>query len=192
MTNPDQSAQNDFVGQILLAMPAMSDPRFERAVIYMCAHNADGAMGIVINKTLDSIDFRELLGELVITVGPGFRDVPVHFGGPVENQRGFVLHSKDYSHTETLLVDDSIGLTATIKVLRDMASGDGPARSILALGYAGWGPGQLESEIHQNAWLTVPASDELLFDSANDEKWERAFNSIGVDLSVLSGSSGRA
>jgi putative transcriptional regulator len=192
MTNPDQSAQNDFVGQILLAMPAMTDPRFERAVIYMCAHNADGAMGIVINKTLDSIDFRELLGELVITVGPGFRDVPVHFGGPVENQRGFVLHSKDYSHTETLLVDDSIGLTATIKVLRDMASGDGPARSILALGYAGWGPGQLESEIHQNAWLTVPASDELLFDSANDEKWERAFNSIGVDLSVLSGSSGRA
>jgi putative transcriptional regulator len=192
MTNPDQSAQNDFVGQILLAMPAMSDPRFERAVIYMCAHNADGAMGIVINKTLDSIDFRELLGELDITVGPGFRDVPVHFGGPVENQRGFVLHSKDYSHTETLLVDDSIGLTATIKVLRDMASGDGPARSILALGYAGWGPGQLESEIHQNAWLTVPASDELLFDSANDEKWERAFNSIGVDLSVLSGSSGRA
>ena len=113
-------------------------------------------------------------------------------GGPVENQRGFVLHSKEYSQPETLLVDDSVGLTATVRVLRDLASGDGPARSILALGYAGWGPGQLESEIQQNAWLTVPARDEFLFDIANDEKWERAFNSIGVDLSVLSGSSGRA
>jgi len=192
MADTDQTAQHGFVGQVLLAMPAMSDPRFERAVIYMCAHNEDGAMGIVINKPLDSIGFRELLGELDIQTSPDIRDVPVHFGGPVENQRGFVLHSKDYSHTETLLVDETIGLTATVKILRDMASGDGPVRSILALGYAGWGPGQLESEIQQNAWLTVPASDELLFDAANNEKWERAFNSIGVDLSVLSGSSGRA
>jgi putative transcriptional regulator len=192
MTATDSNAENGFVGQVLLAMPAMSDPRFERAVIYMCAHNEDGAMGIVINKPLDSIDFRELLGELDIPTNAESGNVPVHFGGPIENQRGFVLHSREYSQPETLLVDDSVGLTATVRVLRDLASGDGPARSILALGYAGWGPGQLESEIQQNAWLTVPARDEFLFEIANDEKWERAFNSIGVDLSVLSGSSGRA
>lgn len=192
MTAGDSKAENGFVGQVLLAMPAMSDPRFERAVIYMCAHNDDGAMGIVINKPLDSIDFREMLGELDISTTAAAENIPVHFGGPVENQRGFVLHSKEYSQPETLLVDDRMGLTATVRVLRDLASGDGPERSILALGYAGWGPGQLESEIQQNAWLTVPAREEFLFEIANGEKWERAFNSIGVDLSVLSGSSGRA
>lgn len=192
MTAGDSKAENGFVGQVLLAMPAMSDPRFERAVIYMCAHNDDGAMGIVINKPFDSINFRELLGELDIPTTAAAENIPVHFGGPVENQRGFVLHSKEYSQSETLLVDDRVGLTATVRVLRDLASGDGPERSILALGYAGWGPGQLESEIQQNAWLTVPAREEFLFEIANDEKWERAFNSIGVDLSVLSGSSGRA
>lgn len=192
MTAGDSKAENGFVGQVLLAMPAMSDPRFERAVIYMCAHNDDGAMGIVINKPLDSINFRELLGELDIPTTAAAENIPVHFGGPVENQRGFVLHSKEYSQPETLLVDDRVGLTATVRVLRDLASGDGPERSILALGYAGWGPGQLESEIQQNAWLTVPAREEFLFEITNDEKWERAFNSIGVDLSVLSGSSGRA
>lgn len=192
MTAGDSKAENGFVGQVLLAMPAMSDPRFERAVIYMCAHNDDGAMGIVINKPFDSINFRELLGELDIPTTAAAENIPVHFGGPVENQRGFVLHSKEYSQPETLLVDDRVGLTATVRVLRDLASGDGPERSILALGYAGWGPGQLESEIQQNAWLTVPAREEFLFEIANDEKWERAFNSIGVDLSVLSGSSGRA
>lgn len=192
MTAGDSKAENGFVGQVLLAMPAMSDPRFERAVIYMCAHNDDGAMGIVINKPFDSINFRELLGELDIPTTAAAENIPVHFGGPVENQSGFVLHSKEYSQPETLLVDDRVGLTATVRVLRDLASGDGPERSILALGYAGWGPGQLESEIQQNAWLTVPAREEFLFEIANDEKWERAFNSIGVDLSVLSGSSGRA
>lgn len=192
MTAGDSKAENGFVGQVLLAMPAMSDPRFERAVIYMCAHNDDGAMGIVINKPFDSINFRELLGELDIPTTAAAENIPVHFGGPVENQRGFVLHSKEYSQPETLLVDDRVGLTATVRVLRDLASGDGPERSILALGYAGWGPGQLESEIQQNAWLTVPAREEFLFEITNDEKWERAFNSIGVDLSVLSGSSGRA
>lgn len=192
MTTADKTEAGDFVGQVLLAMPAMSDPRFERSVIYVCAHNSEGAMGIVINKTLDSIDFRELLGELDIPVSEKSQDIAVHFGGPVESQRGFVLHSGDYQHPETLFVDTNVGLTATIKVLRDLASGDGPAQSLLALGYAGWGPGQLESEFQENAWLSVPASDELLFKIDNQDKWERAFNSIGVDLSVLSGSAGRA
>jgi len=192
MTTADNTEESSFVGQVLLAMPAMTDPRFERSVIYVCAHNAEGAMGIVINKTLDSIDFHELLDELDIPTDEKSQDIAVHFGGPVENQRGFVLHSSDYQHSETLFVDEKVGLTATVKVLRDLASGDGPAQSILALGYAGWGPGQLESEFQENAWLSVPASDALLFKIANDDKWERAFNSIGVDLSVLSGSSGRA
>ncbi|MBO6783657.1 MAG: YqgE/AlgH family protein, partial [Alphaproteobacteria bacterium] len=170
----------------------MSDPRFERSVICMCAHNAEGAMGIIINKTLDSIDFRELLGELDIPAGDGAPDVTVHFGGPVENQRGFVLHSPEYRHADTLMVDDKVGLTATMDVLRALARGDGPENAILALGYAGWGPGQLESEIQENAWLSVPYSEAIVFGAANQDKWERAFNSIGVDLSVLSGTAGRA
>jgi len=191
-TMSEQKTTDDFVGQVLLAMPAMSDPRFERSVIYVCAHNEDGAMGIVINKTLDSIDFRELLSHLDIPTGENADDVAMHFGGPVENQRGFVVHSEDYRHAETLVVDKGIGLTATVDILRDLASGTGPQDAILALGYAGWGPGQLESEFQENAWLLVPASRELLFDIANDDKWEHAFNSIGVDLSVLSGTAGRA
>ena len=170
----------------------MSDPRFERSVIFVCAHNEDGAMGVVINKTLDSIDFRELLGQLDIPANEAARDIAVHFGGPVENQRGFVLHSNDYRHDDTLVVDDQVGLTATLDVLRDLAQGQGPENSILALGYAGWGPGQLEAEFQDNAWLSVPASRELVFKVANSDKWERAFNSIGVDLSVLSGTPGRA
>lgn len=192
MTENISDNDDNFVGQVLLAMPAMSDPRFERSVIFVCAHNEDGAMGVVINKTLDSIDFRELLGQLDIPANEAARDIAVHFGGPVENQRGFVLHSNDYRHDDTLVVDDQVGLTATLDVLRDLAQGQGPENSILALGYAGWGPGQLEAEFQDNAWLSVPASLELVFKVANSDKWERAFNSIGVDLSVLSGTPGRA
>lgn len=192
MTDSETTADAYLEGQILLAMPAMTDPRFERAVIYMCAHNDDGAMGLVINKTLDSIDFRELLGQLEIPAADAARDIPVHFGGPVENQRGFVLHSGEYRHAETLMVTKDVGLTATLDILRALAQGEGPERSILALGYAGWGAGQLDAEIHDNAWLSVPYDEDLMFAVSDGEKWERAFNSIGVDLSVLSGTSGRA
>lgn len=192
MTENISDNDDNFVGQVLLAMPAMSDPRFERSVIFVCAHNEDGAIGVIINKTLDSIDFRELLGQLDIPANEAARDIAVHFGGPLENQRGFVLHSNDYRHDDTLVVDDQVGLTATLDVLRDLAQGQGPENSILALGYAGWGPGQLEAEFQDNAWLSVPASRELVFKVANSDKWERAFNSIGVDPSVLSGTSGRA
>jgi putative transcriptional regulator len=192
MNDGAQNTKNGFVGQVLLAMPAMTDPRFERSVIYICAHNEDGAMGIVINKTLNTIDFRDLLEELDIPTDPTTRNITVHFGGPVENQRGFVLHSLDYEHAELLVVEGQVGLSATLDILRDLAQGSGPKHSILALGYAGWGPGQLEAEFQENAWLSVPANETLLFDVPNDDKWERAFNSIGVDLSVLSSSSGRA
>ncbi len=192
MNNTDPTTGTYFEGQMLLAMPAMTDPRFERAVIYMCAHNDEGAMGLLVNKTLDSIDFRELLGQLDIPAGDSVRDMTVHFGGPVENQRGFVLHSGEYRHDETLMITNQVGLTATLNILRALARGDGPEKSILALGYAGWGPGQLESEFHDNAWLSVPYDDALMFEVEAADKWERAFNSIGVDLSVLSGSAGRA
>ena len=192
MNDGAQNTKNGFVGQVLLAMPAMTDPRFERSVIYICAHNEGGAMGIVINKTLNTIDFRDLLEELDIPTDPTTRNITVHFGGPVENQRGFVLHSLDYEHAELLIVEGQVGLSATLDILRDLAQGSGPKHSILALGYAGWGPGQLEAEFQENAWLSVPANETLLFDVPNDDKWERAFNSIGVDLSVLSSSSGRA
>lgn len=192
MNDTDPTTGTYFEGQMLLAMPAMTDPRFERAVIYMCAHKDEGAMGLVVNKTLDSIDFRELLGQLDIPAGDSVRDMTVHFGGPVENQRGFVLHSGEYRHDETLMISDQVGLTATLDILRALARGDGPEKSILALGYAGWGPGQLESEFHDNAWLSVPYDDALIFEVEAADKWERAFDSIGVDLSVLSGSAGRA
>ena len=192
MNDSAHKQDGSLTGQVLLAMPSMTDPRFERSVICMCAHNDEGAMGIVINKTLDSIDFRELLGELDIDATEAASKVTVHFGGPVENQRGFVLHSTDYHHPDTMVVDDKVALTATLDVLRDLARGDGPRHAILALGYAGRGPGQLEAEIQENAWLSVPYDDELVFDVANPAKWERAFNSIGVDLSVLSGTAGRA
>ena len=192
MNDTDPTTGTYFEGQMLLAMPAMTDPRFERAVIYMCAHNDEGAMGLVVNKTLDSIDFRELLGQLDIPAGDSVRDMTVHFGGPVERQRGFVLHSTDYHHPDTIVVDDKVALTSTLDVLRDLARGDGPRHALLALGYAGWGPGQLEAEIQENAWLSVPYDDALVFDVANPAKWERAFNRIGVDLSVLSGTAGRA
>ena len=192
MNDTDPTTGTYFEGQMLLAMPAMTDPRFERAVIYMCAHTDEGEMGLVVNKTLDSIDFRELLGQLDIPAGDSVRDMTVHFGGPVENQRGFVLHSGEYRHDETLMISDQVGLTATLDILRALARGDGPEKSILALGYAGWGPGQLESEFHDNAWLSVPYDDALIFEVEAADKWERAFNSIGVDLSVLSGSAGRA
>ena len=180
MNDGAQNTKNGFVGQVLLAMPAMTDPRFERSVIYICAHNEGGAMGIVINKTLNSIDFRDLLKELDIPTDPTTRNITVHFGGPVENQRGFVLHSLDYEHAELLVVEGLVGLSATLDILRDLAQGSGPKHSILALGYAGWGPGQLEAEFQENAWLSVPANETLLFDVPNDDKWERAFNSIGA------------
>ena len=192
MTDAPQSAGPYLKGQMLLAMPAMNDPRFERAVIYMCAHNDQGAMGLVINKTLDSIDFRKLLEQLDITSSESTPATTVHFGGPVENQRGFVLHSGEYQHDETLMIDERIGLTATLDIVRALARNDGPERSILALGYTGWGPGQLEIEMHDNVWLSIPYNGELMFEVRDDKKWERAFNSIGVDLSVLSGSAGRA
>ena len=179
-------------GQLLVAMPTMADPRFTRSVIYMCAHSDEGAMGLVVNKLLESLSFSDLLEQLDLEPANVDKSIPVHFGGPVEAARGFVLHSTDYVHEATMRVDDDFALTATIDVLRAMAEGRGPRLSMLALGYAGWAPGQLDREIQENGWLTVPADEELVFDEAQDGKWERAVGRLGIDPGNLSGFAGRA
>lgn len=184
--------QEYLTGQLLVAMPGIGDARFDRTVIYMCAHGPEGAMGLVVNQVLETFTFPDLLEQLSIDSSGVDDRILVHFGGPVDSGRGFVLHSADYLQESTLMVDDNIALTATVDILRAMASGDGPTRSILALGYAGWGPGQLDQEILANGWLTVPADSELVFGPDQDGKWERALEKIGIDPRLLSGEAGHA
>lgn len=179
-------------GQLLIAMPNMRDPRFEKTVIYLCKHSAEGAMGLVVNREIESITFPELLTQLNIDAQDAPPDFLVHFGGPVETGRGFVLHSSEYGQSGTIMVDPKIGLTATIEILKDMAHRSGPRQSLLALGYAGWGPGQLDGEIQQNAWLHVPADDGLVFGPDLNTKWEQAIAKIGIDPKLLSGDVGHA
>lgn len=187
-------------GQLLIAMPNMEDDRFARSVVYICAHSEDGAMGIVINQLSDELDFGELLVQLdIVSEGDeirlpiSVRDMHVHRGGPVEPGRGFVLHSADYYiDSSTLPINDGVCLTATLEVLKAIAEGRGPERSLLALGYAGWAPGQLEAEIQANGWLYCDADPDLIFDEALDSKYERALKRIGIDLGKLSVISGNA
>ncbi|MGQ0664732.1 MAG: YqgE/AlgH family protein [Pseudomonadota bacterium] len=180
------------VGHLLVAMPQMSDPRFERSVIFLCAHSADGAMGLVVNKLFDRLTFNDLLEQLNIETRAEAKQIRIHFGGPVESGRGFVLHSDDYVRDSTLVVPSGFALTATIDILKAIAAGAGPRHSLLALGYAGWGSGQLESEIGANGWLAVPADAKLVFDPELDRKWQSALAKVGVNLTTLSGQSGRA
>ncbi len=201
VSNPQKRERDGYLdGSLLVAMPAMGDPRFAKSVIYMCAHSADGAMGIIINQRAPNISFTELLEQLDI-VPPqdrirlpiGLGGMAVHLGGPVETGRGFVLHSADYFKAEsTLPIDESVCLTATIDILRDIAKGSGPDKALLALGYAGWAPGQLESEIQSNGWLHCIADPELIFDPEVDRKYNRALGSIGIDPMRLVNNSGHA
>ena len=187
-------------GQMLVAMPAMEDPRFSRSVIYMCAHSADGAMGIIINQRAPNISFAELMKQLnilseedAIQVPPTLESMAVHVGGPVEPGRGFVLHSSDYYvEDSTLPIDEGVSLTATIDILRAIAAGKGPDEALLALGYAGWAPGQLENEFQSNGWLHCPADPAMLFDADIDSKYERAIRRIGIDPGRLVNDSGHA
>jgi putative transcriptional regulator len=188
----EKFSEGYLTGQLLVAMPTMRDPRFTRTVIFMCAHNPEGAMGLVVNRLVGSLTFPDLLAQLGISRGPEGRDIRVHFGGPVETSRGFVLHSADYSDEGTMQIGGGFGLTASLDILRDLAGGTGPRQSLLALGYAGWGPGQLDTEIHANGWLSAPADEDLLFDSRLDDKWERAIGKIGVRVDQLSGEAGHA
>ena len=180
-------------GQLLVAMPQMLDQRFARSVIYLCAHSEGaGAMGLVINKLLDSLTMGELLAQLDISPSRIVNSRPVHFGGPVEAGRGFVLHTSDYSEDATLVVDGNIAVTATLEILRAIANGQGPRHSLFALGYAGWAPGQLDAEIQANGWLSVAADDDIVFDPDHDGKWRRALAKLGIDLSMLSTDAGHA
>ncbi len=187
-------------GQILIAMPEMDDERFARSVIYVCAHSAEGAMGIIVNRPAGSIDFPQLLMQLDIigkgeniTLSSDAETMKVLKGGPVETGRGFVLHSSDFTIQDaTLPIDEGICLTATVDILRAIAKGDGPRHAILALGYAGWAPGQLENEIQHNGWLHCAADPDLIFGRDVEAKYDRALSKIGIDPAMLSAEAGHA
>src|SRR5215216_764264 len=187
-------------GQMLIAMPSMGDDRFSRSVIYVCAHSSEGAMGIVVNQPAPHITFPDLLVQLEVVGAPDLIQLPPHAGdvkvlkgGPVETSRGFVLHSADFFiENSTLPIDDGICLTATLDILKAIARGDGPASALLALGYAGWAPGQLETEIQENGWLHCTADPELIFGGDTETKYEKALRKIGIDLGMLSSEAGHA
>ena len=180
-------------GKLLLAMPSMGDPRFHKAVIFMCSDNEEGAMGIVLNQQLPGM----ILGDLFQEIGceiktPGHADLPVLMGGPVESSRGFLLHTMDYDSAETIRVNDKYGVSGTLEALRSFAEGRGPQDMVFALGYAGWGAGQLEQEMLDNAWLVVEADHELIFNTGILDRWDRAMSRHGIDPARLSGSAGHA
>ena len=179
-------------GQVLIAMPSMQDPRFSRSVICVCAHTAEGAMGIVLNKPIDGLSFEELMRQLALEPQPPQRSLPMCQGGPVDGGRGFVLHTADWSCDQSLPVTEELALTASVDILKAVAGGGGPRQGVLALGYAGWGPGQLETEIQANAWLSAPADDDLLFGADHDHKWRLAMAKLKVDPFLLSGAAGHA
>ena len=196
----EKSEANYLDGQMLIAMPVMNDERFERSVIYVCAHSPEGAMGIIVNRPAGSIDFPGLLMQLKIidkhdriALPEDAEAMKVLRGGPVETGRGFVLHSSDFFiQDSTLAINDEISLTATLDILKAIATGAGPRRAILALGYAGWAPGQLENEIQHNGWLHCPADPDLVFGPDAERKYEIALRKIGIDLAMLSNEAGHA
>jgi putative transcriptional regulator len=183
----------DLSGKLLVAMPGMGDPRFDRSVILICAHSDEGAMGLIVNKPVTDISFAGLLDQLKIPRAPAGRDIRVHMGGPVERGRGFVLHTRDWgSGRATLEVPGGYGMTATLDILSALAQGQGPEGALLALGYSGWGPGQLESEIARNDWLTADAAVDLVFSADDGGKWTAALRRMGIDALTLSSAAGRA
>jgi putative transcriptional regulator len=185
--------ENFLEGKLLIALPGMADPRFEKSVIFMCAHSMDGAMGIMINRAVDGLRFSELMDKLELELQPQAHDMPVLYGGPVETGRGFVLHSGDYESADsTLPVSEDISLTATVEILRAMGEGKGPKKALFALGYAGWGPGQIEDEIRANGWLHCDSDAALLFSTDLRTKWSSALKKLGIDASGLSAHTGQA
>lgn len=193
MESDERPAQDALTARLLVAMPGMGDPRFVKSVIYLCAHSPEGAMGLIVNKPAADLRFADLLDQLKVPRGDATRDIRVRFGGPVEHARGFVLHSADYrSPAGTMQVDEGTAMTATRDVIEALARGDGPARALFALGYAGWGPGQLESEIAQNGWLVTDATDEIVFGPDDGAKWRMALATLGIDPLTLSAAAGRA
>ena len=189
---PRPPADARLTGQLLIAMPTMDDPRFAHSVIYLCAHTDEAAMGLVLNRPLVSPSFDDLLKQLDVAPTPPARRITLCDGGPVDGMRGFVLHTADWTGDGSLQVDDSVALTASLDVLKAIAAGEGPKEALLALGYAQWDAGQLDQELQDNAWLTAPASLDLLFDADHTTKWRRALASLRVDPALLSGVAGHA
>jgi len=193
---PDNTGNKDqteyLTGQLLVAMPQMEDQRFARSVVYICAHTDDGAMGLILNKLAEAINFSDLLEQLNLPVATVSDKTRIHFGGPVETGRGFVLHSDDFTQDASLLIENGVALTATVDILSAISKGNGPRNYLLALGYAGWAPGQLDSEIQANGWLIAPADTDILFGSKIENKWSTALNTIGIDVTMLSSHAGHA
>jgi putative transcriptional regulator len=190
--SPTPATGEFLTGQLLIAMPTMEDPRFAQSVIYVCAHTPEGAMGLVLNRPLERPKFDDLLRQLEVAPVPPARRIRLCAGGPMDNARGFVLHPTDWTGEGSLRVDDGVALTASLDVLKAIAEGQGPREGLLALGYAGWGPGQLDSEIHQNAWLSVSADETIVFGGDNDTKWRQALAKLHIDPLLLSGAAGHA
>lgn len=195
--NTSMSQEDSLVGKLLIATPGMSDPRFDKAVILICAHDDQGCMGLVINQEMPEVEFEFLLDQLGIEsdIMIGFdpaNDVRVMSGGPVETARGFLLHGNDFSRQETVSVDGNFSITGTVDALQDVAKGEGPEDLLFVLGYAGWSSGQLEQELAQNAWLVTDAMPELVFAQDHGSKWTQAVRTLGVDPSFLTAQAGRA
>ena len=182
----------DLTGKLLISMPSLEDERFYKTVIYMCAHSSEGSMGIIINKKIDYDLYPDLLEQLGIDKPLENKKLYIRYGGPVESGRGFVLHSDEVIQKETLSIGKGVALTSTSEFFEDLSKGKGPKNSILALGYAGWGPGQIEKEILANSWITLAVDSNFLFDEEVSNKWNKAYNLLGVDPNKLSQYSGRA
>jgi len=188
-----KGADSFLLGKVLIAMPGMQDKRFEKSVIFMCAHSDQGAMGIIVNKPLEGLTFRELVEKLEIHVTANTPDPPVMFGGPVGTGQGFVLHSAEYAAKDaTTIVTPEISLTVSVDILRAIAEGRGPEKALFVLGYAGWGPGQIEGELKSNGWIHCDPDKTILFGLAHDTKWRAALAKLGIDISGLSADAGRA
>ena len=191
-TELSESDSTSLTGHLLIAMPAMLDPNFHRTVSYICEHSDQGALGLVINRPLD-MDFGEVMEQLALNPSsPGIAELPILQGGPVELQRGFVIHEESQDWDATVEINDSIFVTTSQDILGAMAAGSGPAKSQLVLGYAGWGPGQLEQEISENAWLSVPAAPRIIFDVPFDQRYTESVALLGIDLATLSSQAGHA
>jgi len=186
------TAPGYLAGQLLVATPVITTGCFQKSVVYVFAHNDEGAMGVIINQPLELINYSALLEGMNLPENVGNKELPVFFGGPMERARGFVVHSADYVRDFSLACSGELAVTASSTILTDIMHEKGPAEAVLAVGYAGWTPGQLESEIEQNSWITVPATPELVFHTENDLKWATASKSLGVDMAFFSTTAGHA
>ncbi len=192
-----QQKENNFMtGKLLLSMPTINDPRFFKSVIFVCTHDENGAMGLMINSAVPGLNFKELLKQLNIESDPAMADelakIQVMSGGPVEQARGFILHGTDFSQKDTIKISNDIGVTGTIDAMKDIAHGKGPQDMVFVLGYAGWTKNQLEEEIQSNAWLMIDADQNLIFDTPAEDKWDAAIAILGIDPNMLSGTAGHA